>query len=671
MINKKIALLGQPNSGKSTIFNALTGSHQHVGNWPGKTVEKAEGYFIHKDVKYTLADLPGSYSLSANSDEEIVTRDYIASGDADLICILADASQLERSLFMLADFAGINTPVMLVLTMIDVAEQKNKKINIKKLSENLGIPVASVVAPDKKEYDNFFETLEKAIASPKKLDCKAINKIYSQNLEDTLFDRALAVVPNKDLEQYSPEWLAIKLIEGDENVCKKLPDTSKAEKFMESVEKGNLYTSSCKFEWIDEILKGAVSKTSEQSQVLTNFDKKAISKRWGKLIAIGIILLGLVGSMIIAMPIMGLGGVIPSLLSPPVESGLVAINAPAWLISLICNTLITAIGWTLSMLGFVFGINLVFGLIEEVGYMARVSYVFDDVMGKLGLQGKSVMPILVGFGCTIGGAAGTRVIDSWGQRLLTIAVVWAVPCGAIFAVIPTIASAFFGWGGILVMVAIILVMLLHIVITAKIFGRKLAPKSERVGLIMELPPYHKPRWGYILKHTCSQVVGVIKKAFVVVVAIAALFWVASYSFSGEGPESTILYKIGTFIEPFTKIIGLSWQSFMAFVASMVSKEAILGVLSALFVGSNTLFDSAMTGAASDANLMQVITSTISKPEALALIFSVTFNVPCTMAVASTYQETHSLKWTLKIMGYYILSAMLIAFVVYHIANIFC
>ena len=261
---------------------------------------------------------------------------------------------------------------------------------------------------------------------------------------------------------------------------------------------GSLYTSDCKFAWIENILSGVVTKTKKDSQLLTRFDRAAISKRWGKAIAIGIVLLGIILSMVVAAPIMTVGGQIPTLLYPLVES----IGLPAWLTSFINGTIVTALGWVFSMAGFVFGINLVFGLLEEVGYMARVSYVFDNTMNKLGLQGKSIMPMLVSFGCTIGGAAGTRVIDSYGQRILTIALAWAVPCGATFAVIPALASSIFGgMGAIGVMLLIFAIMFLHIMITAKIFGRKLSPVEDRTGLIMELPPYHKPRWGSLLRTT--------------------------------------------------------------------------------------------------------------------------------------------------------------------------
>ena len=665
---KKIALLGQPNSGKSTVFNMLTGAHQHVGNWPGKTVEKVEGEFTYNEMKYIIADLPGTYSLSANSDEEIVTRDYIASGGADIVCILADSSQLERSLFMLSDYAGITVPTMLVLTMTDVAEAQGKKINIGRLSEKLGIPVVSIVAPDKNSYGGFYKALEEAANANKQLDFSALMELYKNGEQKAAYIEALALVPDNGLEKYSPEWLAAKLLEGDNAVINKLSaasDRNALKKFAESNPDGCLYTSDCKFEWIDGLLSDAVTKTKKTSEMLTKFDRAAISKRWGKLISIGIVLLGIIGSFAVAAPLMGIGSAIPSVLTPL----LYKLGLPDMLASFLNSTLITGLGWVFSMAGFVFGINLVFGLIEEVGYMARVSYVFDNAMNRLGLQGKSIMPMLVSFGCTIGGAVGTRVIDSYGQRILTIALAWAVPCGATFAVIPTLADAVFGSGGaILVMLYIFALMFLHIFVTAKIFGRKLSPVEDRTGLIMELPPYHKPRWKTLFKNTLVRVWDVFKKAFVVVVIVAAVFWLLTYSSSGMASDS-VIYKIGTAIEPVTKFFGMGWQTFLAFVSSMVSKEAVLGVMSVLFTdGSSLLLTSTTTSA--DANIGTIIANSISKPEALAFMVAVTFNVPCLMALSSTMHETHSAKWTAKIALYYIATALVLSCLTYHISGLF-
>ena len=665
---RKIALLGQPNSGKSTVFNTLTGAHQHVGNWPGKTVEKVEGEFTRNGVKYLVADLPGTYSLSANSDEEIVTRDYIASGGAELTCILADASQLERSLFMLADYAGINTPAMLVLTMTDVSKAQGKSVDAEKLSQKLGIPVVSLVAPDKKSYGSFYQALEESMKAPKRLSANALTALYESGGQKAAYEKALSLVPADGIDQYSPAWLAAKLLEGDSVVAHKVSAVSDKEAvkaFLAGNPDGSLYTSDCKFAWIENILSGVVTKTKKDSQLLTRFDRAAISKRWGKAIAIGIVLLGIILSMVVAAPIMTVGGQIPTLLYPLVES----IGLPAWLTSFINGTIVTALGWVFSMAGFVFGINLVFGLLEEVGYMARVSYVFDNTMNKLGLQGKSIMPMLVSFGCTIGGAAGTRVIDSYGQRILTIALAWAVPCGATFAVIPALASSIFGgMGAIGVMLLIFAIMFLHIMITAKIFGRKLSPVEDRTGLIMELPPYHKPRWGSLLRTTVVRAWDVFKKAFVVVVVVAAVFWALTYSGSGDMTGS-VLYKFGKAIEPVTKFFGMGWQTFLAFVSSMISKEAVLGVTSVLFTGAGSIWEATATGAA-DANIGQIIAASISKPEALAFLLAVNFNVPCLMALNATLHETHSAKWTVRIALYYIVTALIISCLTYHIAGLF-
>lgn len=664
MDNKKIALLGQPNSGKSTVFNSLTGMHQHVGNWPGKTVEKKEGTFTHNDVTYQVADLPGSYSLSANSDEEIVTRDYIAKNDLDLVCLLADASQLERSMYMLADYAGIGTPVMLVLTMMDVAESKGKRINTKKLADKLGIEVCSIVAYDKKSYDSFFEKLEKAIKTGKTLNADALYDTVRQGEGAKAFEKYMETVSVIASERRSKEWLAMKLLEEDEAIIREL--AIKGKKDIETNSKGALYTSDARFKWIEGLLDEVVTDAKKPSELLTKFDRAAIGPRSGKWIAFGMMILALASAMIVAAPIMGLGGALPSILNPAADALLGKMGVSDSIIHFIKATLVTSLGWVVAMVGFIFAMNFVFGILEEVGYMARVSYVFDRSMGKIGLQGKALMPMIMGFGCTMGSTSGARVIDSYGQKIMTIAVAWAVPCGATFVVIPTLANAFFGTGGgMLVMLLIFLIMLLHIIITAKVFGKKLNPVDKRTGIVMELPPYHKPRWGFIFKNSLMRMWDVFKKAFSIELIVCIIFFFLSYSKSGI--EGSILYKIGKFIEPVSTYIGLKWQTFMSFFAAMLSKEAVLGVLSAIFANSGSVIDTTTGLASTSDNIAQIVAAAIPQAEALAFIIAVTFNIPCLQAVVSTYNETHSVKWTAKIGLYYILTALLLAAIVYHIA----
>ena len=666
---KTIALLGQPNSGKSTLFNGLTGSRQHVGNWPGKTVERKDGSFSHNGITYQIVDLPGTYSLSANSDEEVVTRDYIASGQADLVCILADASQLNRSLFMLADYAGIHVPVVLLLNMMDVATTQGKKINIAKMEKTLGIPVIPMVAADKKQYQPFFDLLETLDKKNTFLDSTKLEQICQQTIGDD-YSKVLTFLPENGIDIYSASWLAMKLLEQDKLavslVREKLESASfeSLNHYLNKVKNGNLRTADCKFKWIDALIKETVSSTKKKI-VRGRFDKVATSKRWGKPIAIGMIVLGLICSMVIGMPLMELVGAIISAISTPLSEWLLSIGAAPILVSLLCNAVLTAVTFALQMACYVFGISLVFGFMEDVGYMARISYVFDNAMTKLGLQGKAIMPFLVSFGCNIGGVTGTRVIDSWGQRVLTIALSWVVPCASTWGVVGLFSSTFFGSSAVIVILSLFVVAFLHIFITYKIFGRSLNNEADRTGLIMELPPYHKPHWKSLFGSVLNKMGNVLKRALKIIICISVVFWLLSYTPDGDVANS-IIYRIGTFIEPVTMFFGLPWQLFMAFVASAMGKESALGVMASLFNTAGIWGAIEGTSVVDTATLSTSLLATISQPEALAFLYAFFFNMPCLMALASTAQETHSLKWTVRIALYYILMALIMATIAYHV-----
>jgi len=661
-----IALLGQPNSGKSTLFNALTGLRQHVGNWPGKTVEKKEGSFSYQGKDYNVADLPGSYSMSANSDEEVITRDFIASGKADVVCILTDSSQLERSLFMLADYAGISVPCFLILNMADVAKDQGKKIDAASIEKKLGIPVMLFSATDKNAYDQFYKTMERAIKEKTMLNVSALEQEYEKvdgysEICETLSD---TVIPG-----YTPMWLTVKAMEQDKVVTAKLrntlPDsTQKTVETLVNQSQGAIATGGCKFAWIDSILDGAVSESRTKVK-LGKLDRIYTHKFFGKPAVVLTVLLGLIASFIPALPVMGIGSGVDAL-NAVVRSSMVEAGTSVFLTGLLCDVLIQSLSYVIKMLGFVFGVTLIFGLLEEVGIMARISYVFDNTMGKLGLQGKSVMPFLVSFGCTMGGAAGARVIDNWGQKVLTIALAWAVPCGAAWAIIPMLSTVFFGAGAPLVIVALLLTMLLHMWLTAKIFGRGLVKTEDKCGMIMELPPYHKPKWGSLMRYVFGRTKDTFFRVVKVVLLVCGIFWLLSYG--GTSGDSSVLEKIGLAIEPVTKLVGLPWQLFVAFIASSVGKEGAIGVISALYSGGSvgTVFTEAMSGGATAANLNELLLANVARPKALAFIFAITFNLPCVVALAATYQEIHSVKWTAKIAAYYTVTALLLSCIAYHV-----
>jgi ferrous iron transport protein B len=666
-----IAFLGQPNSGKSTLFNALTGSHQHVGNWPGKTVEQKEGYFTYGKRDYTVVDLPGSYSLSANSEEEIVTRDYIAGGNADLVCVLADAAQLERSLFMLTDFTGINVPAILLLNMMDVAGQQGKSIDAVKIGERLGIPVIPFVASNTKQYSGFYEAVETAVKNGSTIKTEGLAALYEE-IEG--YSKIRALIPLNGIDLCSPLWLAAKVLEGDEHIKDEVMEILPEEKRKELAAllggKGNLLTGDCKFRFIAGILDGAVQRPEKKDAVLSRFDRVVTSNVGGKLIAFFIVVVGLFFAIIPQGIVTELAVMIPVHLTSPVSAFLLGLGVSPFLTELVVGGVFNSLVFALSMAGFVFGITLVFSLLEDIGYMARVSFVFDGVMSKLGLQGKAVMPCFVSLGCTIGGVAGTRVIDTWGQRMLTMAVLWAVPCAAVLSIVPVLAAIFFGRGSAIVMVGIFAVMVFHMMITAKVFGRQLAPEKDRTGMIMELPPYHKPKWGMLFKITALRAADIFWRAFKVIFVVTVVFFCLTYTADGNVANS-VIYKIGLFIEPVTRFFGLGWQTFMAFIAAAFAKEAVLGVINALYMGSGgSIFDSAIAKSTEiHENLADVLAASISKPEALAFIFAVSFTVPCVMAMAATYSENRSLKWTLKIAGYYVGVALILSFVIFHLASL--
>lgn len=635
-----IALLGQPNSGKSTLFNGLTGSHQHIGNWPGKTVEQKRGEFTREGKIIEVVDLPGAYGLGMGSPEEEVTQNYIISGEADAVVVFADASQLERSLYMLASYAGSSTPAMLALNMMDVAREQGKQIDAALMQQRLGISVVPLVASDRKNYQGFYTALDQLLEDSGN-DLEA-----SKSLESHLVGNptAKSQVASHDIRN------TIKPADGEKSIQE---------------------TTAARFVWIESLLDGAVARPKTE-RTLSKFDRFAIGSRWSKPFAILMILIGFLLAFIPAIPIMGVGGLV-STLGMVVASALTTAGVPDVVGSLLSGVVFNSLCFGIMMVGYVFGINLVFGIYEETGYMARISYVFDNTMARFGLQGKSLMPFLMCLGCTMGGVSGSRVIDSWGQRMLTVAMSWAIPCGSTWGVVPVLAVAFFGLGAPLVIVAIFVVCLLLMWIVGKVFGSKFMEDDQRSGMVMELPPYHKPHMGNIVRNACLKSWQMFKRAIKVVAVFAFAIWALTYTSTGS-VEGSLLYTIGTAIEPFTMIFGLNWELFTAWLSGMVLKESVLGVLSGLYVGTatpNAAIIGAVAGTAAVAgNIGEVMVASITAPQALAFIFAFTFNMPCAASVSATYGEIHSAKWTALIALFYIAASLLLGCAAFHIGSLF-
>lgn len=385
------------------------------------------------------------------------------------------------------------------------------------------------------------------------------------------------------------------------------------------------------------------SKTGKRAY--TKFDRIALSLVRGKIIAIGIILGVFFAAMLFAGIFGGLASVIIKLSAGGVQSLLEGWHAPELLVSLICDVLFNVVYFAVMMASFVLGISLGFNLMEETGYLARISFLFDPTMSKVGLQGKTSMPFFMGLGCTIAGTTGTRVVDNWGQRVLAIAMSWAVPCGATLSVVPMLAMALFGnTGGFLVIVSIFVVM------------------------IVELPPYHKPNVRNTLYVTFERTVDIFMRALRVITIVSVVFFVLTYGFGGSA-ETSILYQLGVIIEPVTLFFGMKWEAFLAFLASAISKKSLLGVLNTLYGTGGSIVSStfgAKAGGGSSSAVASLLSDHFTKVQGLAFIYAISFNMPCVSALAATSRETHSVKWTAKIGVFYTVPALLISCVVYHI-----
>ena len=615
-----IALLGQPNSGKSSVFNGLTGAHQHVGNWPGKTVEHKSGSFTQNGTDYAVVDLPGSYSLSAGSQEEVVTTSYIRSGKADLVAILVDSSQLERSLYMLADFIGTRIPAVLILNLMDVAEQKGVKIDTAKLSARLGIPVIGFVAADRKRYPALKAQLADAAAKKPLLREDALMQYYRA-------DAALGFAALADSQEkssvYTQEKQAILALEEQD---------------------ATLMTSAkYKYQFIDALLAGAVQKPAATAQ-LTKFDRAALGAKTGKWVALALILASLLAAMMIAGPIMAGAFLIPAAISGPLEQLLTGLGVWKPLAEMVYIVIPNVLAFTLSMASFVVGVNLVFNFLEDIGYMARISFVFNNVMEGFHLQGKSMCSFLMSLGCNMAGVAGSRVIDNAGQRFLTMLLVWSIPCGTTLSLAPMLGGSMY--------------------LASRIFGKQLVDDTQRHGLVMELPPYHKPKWGHILRSSLMRAWDIFWRAFTVIYAVSIVFYLLSYPWGGG---DSLLTQIGAVISPVTEFFGMTWQMFMAYLSSMLTKESLLGVINALYSNSDVAaaaFNAKSVGVSE--SLAVLLPQVISKAQALGFIMAIVFNVPCTMTVAATYRENHSAKWIVLSIGYYVAFSLAISCVFYHI-----
>jgi len=629
-----VALAGQPNVGKSTVFNLLTGLNQHVGNWPGKTVERKEGAFTHDGATYRLVDLPGTYSLTANSAEEVIAREFIIREKPDVVVAMVDAAILERSLYLVAELLPLGAPVIVGLNMMDVAEQEGFRIEPEVLEAALGAKVVPMVASKNIGVRELVAAIGEVARgdyeyAPKLPEIRADHREVLARIEKLI----AGCVP----EPYPQDWVALKLLEGDRKVTEMMQECLPEERWQDvhdvlrAHDDALVAVASGRYGWIGRMIRAAVTRPKAGRIGLTErLDRWATHPLWGLGILAGILGLAFWLTYTIGAPLQ-------DLLDVYVVGGLADLmgdllaSAPAWLQGLVVDGIIGGVGTVVTFLPILVIFFAVLGLLEDTGYMARAAYVMDGFMHLMGLHGKSFLPLFLGFGCNVPAVLGARVIESRRARLLTIFLAPLVPCVARMTVIAFLAPAFFGsaatlvsWG--MTLLALVVLALSGVLINKTVF------RGERAGFIMELPLYHLPNWRTIGLLVWQRSLAFVKKAGTLILVVSVVVWALSVLPGGE-VETSFLAAVGRWLEPVGRLMGFDWRLMVSLLTSFIAKENSIATLGVLF------------GTGEEAGLAELLATTISVPTALAFLVVQMLFVPCVATVAVVKQETASWGWT--------------------------
>jgi ferrous iron transport protein B len=635
-----IALAGQPNMGKSTLFNLLTGLNQNVGNWPGKTVEHREGLFRFHEREYRLVDLPGTYSLTANSPEEVIAREFILREKPELVVAVVSAANLERSLYLVSELICLPAPLVVGLNMMDVADQEGIHVEPEVLQAALGVPVIPMTATRATGVRELLAEVERNLLGERKL-VPHLPEI--RNDHQQIMDQVVQFIQGYVPEPYPTQWTAMKLLEGDAEMSRRmeqiLPDEAwKAlQELLEKHEDAMLAIASGRYDWIGRMMRAAVTHPRIGQISLTDrIDLWATHPAWGLMILAGILGLVFWLTFTLGSPIQN---ALDAYIITPVGqlAGNLLAGAPPLLKNLGVDGIIGGVGSVLTFLPIMVIFFVSFGLLEDVGYMARAAYVMDNFMHLMGLHGKSFLPIFLGFGCNVPAVMGTRVIDSPKARLLTILVAPLVPCTARMAVLAFIAPAFFGANAALVSWGLIMLSLAMLVVSGIVLNRMLF-NGERSAFIMELPLYHIPNGRTIGLLAWQRSISFVKKAGTVILAASIVIWLLSV-LPGGSLQNSFLTRLGILIAPVGAWMGMDWRLTVALLTSFLAKENAVATLGVLFGGGQA------------SGLAATLAAAYTLPSALAFLTVSLLFIPCAATVGAIRQETGSWRWTLVNIGF--------------------
>jgi len=677
-----IALAGNPNSGKTTLFNALTGSNQYVGNWPGVTVEHKEGKLRkHKDV--TVTDLPGIYSLSPYTLEEVVARNYLLNDRPDVILNIVDGTNLERNLYLTTQLTELGIPVVIAINMMDVVKKNGDTIHVQQLSKSLGCPVYEISAL---KGTGVMEAAEAAVAA-------AGGKAVPQHSFSGAVEHAIAHIEEAvlhDMPSENQRWYAIKIFERDEKVLAELAiseeklahietDIQAAEAEMDD-DAESIITNE-RYIYIASILKGVYKKKGAGMLTVSDKIDRVVTNR---ILALPIFALIMWGVYTLSIGTIGdwtVGFMNDTLFGewivPSVAAWLEGIGCAAWLTSLIADGIIGGVGAVLGFVPQMLILFLLLSILENVGYMARVAFIMDRIFRKFGLSGKSFIPMLVASGCGVPGIMASRTIEQDRDRKMTIMTTGFVPCGAKMPIVGMIAGCLFG-GAAWVATAAYFIGIGAVIVSGIILKKTKPFAGDPAPFVMELPAYHMPVANNVLRATWERGWSFIKRAGTVIVAASVIIWVLNslsfeggFHYIGEGDSTSILNVIGSFIAVIFAPLGFdTWQAAVATILGLVAKEEVVGVFGALssMANADLAFELVEMGAEGAGQLTVIATEFFGGSKLAGFSFMI-FNLlcaPCFAAMGAIKREMNNAKWTWFAIGYMCVFAYVISLIVYQL-----
>ena len=664
----KIALAGNPNSGKTTLFNALTGSNQYVGNWPGVTVEKKEGNY-KKEKGIIITDLPGIYSLSPYTLEEVVARNYLINERPDAILNIVDGTNLERNLYLTTQLMEIGIPVVIAINMMDVVRRRGDKIDIDVLGRRLGCKVVEISAL---KGDGIEDAASLVIEVARNGNYQP-RHIFSGDVEHAIAHIEEACV--HELPDEQQRWYAIKLFERDDRVRSDLKltgdkvihieqDITAVEHLMDD-DAESIITNE-RYNYISDITKTCYKRKSLNR--MTNSDKidRIVTNRVLALPIFALIMfivyalsIGTVGDWTVGfMSDTLFGGII----APAVQSGLETIGCASWLVSLVVDGIIGGVGSVLSFVPQMMILFLLLSLLEDCGYMSRVAFIMDKLFRKFGLSGKSFIPLLVATGCGVPGIMASRTIELERDRRMTVITTGFIPCGAKMPMVGFISGALFGGSAIIALSAYML-GIAAVVVSGLILKKTKPFGGDPAPFVMELPSYHLPVPSNVLRTTWERGWGFVKRAGTVVLTAGVILWILqNLSFTGgfhyiteENSGTSILEILGGFVAWIFKPLGFgNWQTAVATVLGLLAKEEVVGAFGTM----------AETGAGQAALGLEIFGGS-----QLAGFSFMVFNLlcaPCFAAMGAIRREMNSIKWTVGAITYMCVFAYAVSLMVYQI-----